>query len=366
MRNDLRSPPPPPGRAWAAWLGRRLPLLLNAAVLAFVGYFIYRDYQEGAERARQEEARHATATADRARVFATGDFDKAFELCRSGWTNQLGFYFQPAALAWTRKGIDAYFLEGVDAATWRRVACDAEGVRRGPRVARPAFDALPAEASPGLDAAVEENWSHALHELAGSPLAGGDLAVELFSDPRTGAVIRRRWRGLEGGARPEVDPPGGADFPTLVGAPDFTYSPGAAPPPLPPLPRRHWLVEADAAFAVIEKALPAGAGISEITLEDGEIDVSVEASIPAFEGDPPAPYGDQEFDEYGVADRTWWYPRTEPGFGCPKGRPLAEVRAAFQSARGRLPAGATLDRAWYSCSPAYSDGKRGTWNLVAD
>ena len=48
------------------------------------------------------------------------------------------------------------------------------------------------------------------------------------------------------------------------------------------------------------------------------------------------PFGDRSFDEYGVADMDWWYPRDDPGFGCRTGQPLAVVRAAFDAALAGL------------------------------
>jgi hypothetical protein len=90
--------------------------------------------------------------------------------------------------------------------------------------------------------------------------------------------------------------------------------------------------------------------------------VQIEWPTPAFDGDPPAPYGDKSFDEYGVAGSDWWYPRTEPGFGCREGQDLSAVRAAYEQAAARL-AGHTPAFAWFSCSPAYSNGKRGAWHL---
>ena len=59
--------------------------------------------------------------------------------------------------------------------------------------------------------------------------------------------------------------------------------------------------------------------MSELRLEDDVIDVQIAWATPAFDGKPPAPYGDRAFDEYGVPDMGFWYPREIPGFGCPPG-----------------------------------------------
>ena len=98
-------------------------------------------------------------------------------------------------------------------------------------------------------------------------------------------------------------------------------------------------------------------------LDESELDVSIEWPTPAFDGDPPAPYGDKTFDDYGVAGMDYWYPREIPGFGCPTGASLDHVRTAYAQARAKV-SGQALIRAWYSCSPAYSDGRNGVWNLV--
>jgi hypothetical protein len=83
----------------------------------------------------------------------------------------------------------------------------------------------------------------------------------------------------------------------LVAAPGFPLAAGAAPPTLRPLPRYRWLAQADTAFTTVEEALPAGAGIVELALSEDEIEVSIEWPTPAFDGDPPARYGDKTFDE---------------------------------------------------------------------
>jgi hypothetical protein len=129
------------------------------------------------------------------------------------------------------------------------------------------------------------------------------------------------------------------------------------------VPRFHWTAQSDAAFAVIARGLPPGAGVSEITLDPDKIEVQVAHPTPAFDGRPPAPFGDMEWDEYGVADRDWWYPREIAGFGCERGRPLAALHADFAAAWSRM-GSPPLARAWYSCSPAYSNGHDGTWHLL--
>ena len=212
-----------------------------------------------------------------------------------------------------------------------------------------------------MDAAAEDFWQLALHALSRAPLGPGELASSCFRirEPASdlAALARRRGRrqALPRTGRRTALP--GADRRSGV-----RLRTGRGPSSSPVLPRHRWANQADAAFALIEKALPPGAGISEITLSDDQIELRIESPTPAFDGKPPAPYGDQEFDEYGVADRDWWYPRTDPSFGCEKGLPLAEVRAEYAAARARLGT-SSLSQAWYSCSPAYSDGHHGAWHL---
>jgi hypothetical protein len=146
--------------------------------------------------------------------------------------------------------------------------------------------------------------------------------------------------------------------------PGFRPAPGFATRALRPLPRHRWIAEEDAAFALLEREMPKGADIAELTLEEDQVDVTIDWPTPAFDGALPAPYGDKAFDEYGVADMGWWYPRTTPGFGCARGQALARVRAAFAEAKARMPE-QPLSRAWYSCSPAYSDGRQAAWHLQA-
>ncbi len=348
---------------WRA--GRLVLLALLVVVLAGFAVLIVQDHRDVARRAREEEALQSALRAERQQVFARGWFDPVLELCRAGWRDALSFHHEPSALAWTRRSLDGYFLDGNDVRSWRQLRCDADGVRRGPRVAHPLLTPL-AEATPEAGsesaAADEEAWQLALRQLSTAPRGAQEHGVEVARHPLTGAVLVRRWRGVEGGAVAALEPAGASPFPLLIAEPEFPMAPGAAPPPLRPLARYDWLAQPDAAFDLVERSLPAGARIVELTLSADEIDLSVESPTPAFDGDPPAPYGDMELDEYGIADSSWWYPRTDPGFGCRTGAPLAAVRAAYARARRRTPG--TIYRAWYSCSPAYSNGSRGAWHLV--
>ncbi len=362
------------GRGAARSLLRALgALALPAVAVAAVGFLIYREHADAMREWQAQEAARRAREATRESLLARDELGPVLALCRDDWRQELSLYHEPAALAWTRQGLDAYFLEGTDRSSLRQVRCDARGVSRGPRVAvllRPEAPAEapppPAEAPPGSSHEVsdENGVPHVdLAALASYTLAPGDLAVEFVAHPLSGALFTRRWHAAEGGAVARSEPADAPPFPLLVSSPAFQPA-GSAPPRLQPLPRHHWVAEADAAFALIERALPKGARIAEITLSDDKVEVSIDAPTPAFDGKPPVPYGDKTFDEYGSAEMEWWYPREIPGFGCPRGQPLAEVRAAFSSARSRL-GDQPLASAWYSCSPAYTNGRNGTWHLVA-
>ena len=346
-------------RRLVRWVKASLPGLAVMGLLGgTVAVLVHRDRVEGERWLEAEQAR----TAAREAVFARGQLGEMLELCREGWTGELNFNYEPVALAWTRQGVDAYFVQGVDPGSLRQVRCNARGVSRGPRVAHPLDELLPAEAPAEAEAKVEGEWPRAYAAAASRSLGESDLALELVQHPVTGLVLARQWRSGEGGARATLDPPDAPPFAFLPTSPGFVPVSGSAPRALRALRRHRWLTEEEAAFALLERELPKGAKVAELTLVDDTVDVTVDWPTPAFDGDPPAPYGDKTFDEYGVADMGWWYPRTSPGFGCAQGEPLARVRAAFREARAR--AGEQgLSRAWYSCSPAYSDGHRPVWHL---
>lgn len=270
------------------------------------------------------------------------------------------FNYEPVGLAWTRQGIDAYFLQGIDTSSLRQVRCTASGVTRGPRVTRPLLGRLPAEARPDREETSQGEWGRAVERMSARSFEAKDVAFELLLHPATGVVLSRHWRALAEGAEVTVEPPDAPAF-SLLAAVAVQPASGKPVPSLQPLPQRLWTVDSDGAFALLEKELPKGARISELDIQDHEIDVQIEWPTPAFGGNPPAPLGDKSFDEYGVADVSFWYPRTERGFGCAAGRPLAAVRAAFDEAKGQA---GRLAWAWYSCSSAYSHGREGKWHIV--
>ncbi len=341
------------------WWGH-LPALVLFAVIAG---FVYDSIRRDSEQARQQHEADRVEHARRGAVFARGHLGEMLALCGEGGTGPVSFPQAPAALAFTRQGIDAYFVQGTDASSLRHVRCDAAGVSSGPRVAHPLQEQLPAEAPTEPDEQARSDWWAAIARAGERKLGPGDVAFELMRHPATGAALSRHWQGGPEGATATLDPPDAAPFAFLPSGSAFPVV-GKAPAALRPLPRKRWISQPAEAFALLHRELPKGARISELTLEEDAIDVQIDWKTPAFEGKPPAPYGDKSFDEYGTPSLDWWYPREIPGFGCPTGAPLTDVIQAFgvaTAARSQPPT-----RAWYSCSTAYSNGRDGVWHLVPD
>jgi len=350
-----------PGRP-RRWLreqvpGLVFPLVVAAAVAGGMATIAHRDRIETDSRLAAEAAR----VASRQEFFARGHLDETLSLCRDGWREELHFHQEPVALAWTPTSVDGYFLEGTDGSSLRQVRCDAQGIARGPRVAHPLHELLPAESPPESGDDDHADWRRALGEMPRT-FVEGEVAFEIVRHPITGQVFSRRWRIEDSGAAASVQPVEAPTFALLVSAPAFRPATGQTAPSLEPLARRYWLSQPDAAFDLLARELPSGAGVSEITLEQDRIEVQVAHPTNAFDGKPPAPFGDMGWDEYGVADQSRWYPYEIPGFGCAKGQPLAAVRSAFAVAQARS-GSSLLASAWYSCSPAYSNGREGAWHL---
>jgi hypothetical protein len=331
--------------------------------LAAIGGFVYDMVRRDNEQARQQHEADLAVEASREAVFARGDLSEMLELCSKGWQDGMSLYYTPVAIAWTRTAVDAYFLSGTDVASVRQIKCDAKGVEPGPRVELPIGEKMPAEAAEGRDGdEAQGEWQAAINRTATGTFAAGEVAVELLRHPYTGQAVSRRWRGGPEGASATLDPPDAAPFAFLPASTTFPFV-GKAPPALRPLERKRWITQSAEAFALLAREMPKGALISELTLEEDEIEVQIAAQTPAFDGRPPVPYGDKSFDEYGIADAGYWYPREIPGFGCARGTTLANVMAAFAVAkqgRGSNP----ITTAWYSCSTAYSNGLTGTWHFM--
>jgi len=345
-------------RIWS----QALSLLVAALMAGAFAFMIYSDRKAGEEAQRAEAATRAARSATWNALSQRGDLEAALARCRDAWAGDLSFHHAPLAIAFSRDELDAYFVEGNDRSSLRQVRCEAQGVSRGPRVAHPLHALLPAEASTTPAGATGDEWVGEMRRLAARTLDAGDLAIELAVHPATGGVVVRRWRSGPRGPEAVLEPAETPPFALLIASTRFRPGEGMAPPPLQALARNHWLLQTEQAFALLGRELPKGARVSELRIEDEKIELQIDWPTAAFDGDPPAPYGDKSFDEYGVADMDWWYPRTEPGFGCRTGQDLAAVRAAFDEAMARL-GGQALGWAWYSCSTAYGNGRTGAWHL---
>ena len=218
----------------------------------------------------------------RANVFAAGDLAEMLSLCREGWEAQAQLHHEPVAIAWTRRGIDAYFFDGADSSSLRQIRCDAEGISRGPRVDHPLAAHLPAEAAAGRDDRVQGEWTAAIAHFSSRYFEPDDLAFELVLHPATGLPFSRRWRSGPESAISVVEPP---DAPSFAFLPSTRF-PGSAAPSLRALPRKRWLGDPASAFVLLAQELPKDAGISELTLEDDTIEVQIAWPTPAFDGSP--------------------------------------------------------------------------------
>jgi hypothetical protein len=339
------------------WLLKQVTgLVLVGAVAGFI-YYIWRTDQA---RLEQQAAAQKAEESARASLFARGQLGEMVDLCQKGWVN-IGFSYQePVALAWTRRGVTAYFYQGGDGNSLRIVRCDASGVSRGPRVSHPLHEQLPAEAPPRDEQEASGSaWLHAVSEASSRSLDASEAAFELLLHPVTGRVLSRSWRAGAEGASATVEPADAPAFALLVEAAQLQPV-GARLPALQALKRRDWTVETEPAFAFLAKALPKGARISELRFEPDEIEVRIQHPTARGENEPNAPYGDKSFDEYGIADSDWWYPRDEASFGCAAGVPLETVHLQFLNAHR----GERLAWAWFSCSTAFSNGHDGVWHLV--
>lgn len=323
----------------------------------------YLDKERAYQYFQEDQARRRAAAEAH---FSGLQVDAALQHCREAWGDRLGLRHYPEALAWTRQGVDSYFLDGVDRSSLRQVRCVGEGVTLGGRIRHPLQAELAAEA-PGEDQQPDDDaWRVAMTRLRNLENPGELLALELLRQPDDGTLLWREWRGLEGGARSSVRLIDGEaqvhssvrSFPLLFDTP-LPLAAGEQVARVERLRPNDWGRRPLAALDLLAAQLAADTGISEIHIEAGRLKLTVHAPTPAFDGNPPAPYGDLDFDEYGIASRNWWYPRETPGFGCPRGRPLAALRAELEAQLGQ----SRLASAWYSCSPAYSDGQRGVWHL---
>ncbi len=349
------------------WLTRLAFALIGFAFVATVlwpiGMHLLADRQAG-ERIADELRKREGA---RLRALLNASAATWWAHCQSEWHKRFDLPEQPQAIAWRRgQGVHGYYFEGADRRSLRQYRCTPYGVAKGPRVHHPLLRALPverAEEAPPADYLAWISALDALPNVSGSePMT--EVAIELLRHPIDDRALRRSWSigGVErgpSGAGPRVYSEDEA-FALLLDELPLPVVAELHPPRLEFLPTKRWTeVPMEAIDVVTAAALP-GSRIVELKIESDRIKAQIGGQIPAFDGDPPAPFGAMEFDEHGIASREWWYPYRESGFGCDEGLSPAELKQSLKALTGV--SGASM--LWYSCSPAYSDTITGQWHAV--
>jgi hypothetical protein len=279
--------------------------------------------------------------------------------CRSWWMDGYSLGWRAEWAAWTPGRFEALVPAALNPGHLQHLVCtEAAGtLRLRYRHPKPALQAE--QGADGAGGAPPD----ALVELAGRlsrlPAEGGPRSIEVQTwvdqaDPLVREV------GNDGVVR--IEPAGVAPM-----LPWLLISGGAAAEaPLAVVPRHAWDRDVIPAFRKLAEVLPPGALIVELSLDEQGIELEVEGPLPAFGLE--AERGEIELDAWGDPE-TWLYPREAGGFGCPRGVPLAELESAFLRAAARIGIGEIesgqqrFRTAWYSCSPAYSDGQTGVWHL---
>jgi hypothetical protein len=286
--------------------------------------------------------------------------------CETAWHKRFELPEQPQAIAWRRgQGVHGYYFEGADRRSLRQYRCTPYGVAKGPRAHHPLRQALPAERAEEAPPVDYHGWMSALDALPDVSGSEGvtEVAIELLRHPIDGRALRRSWSigGVERGptAGPRVHSEDEV-FALLLDELPLPVAAELRPPPLEYLQARRWTEVPLEAIEVVAAAAPPGSKIVELKIEPDRIHAQIGGQIPAFDGDPPAPFGALDFDEYGIATRDWWYPYRESGFGCDDGLAPEELRRSLIESGGT--AGAHM--LWYSCSPAYSDTVTGQWHAA--
>lgn len=313
----------------------------------------------------QQQAQQAALLQPFKTAFAAGDRMTVLELCKSEFDASFSYPHPAQALAWTEDRVDAYVYVSLAQHGLRRLTCSAEGISQG-RIDHPLAALIPVEEGPADDTDSDSPWSRLEGLVA---LAPPDLrSIEIVVRPDSSALLQRRVSRAESGWQIDIEPADAPAFPLLSTSPTLlaTQAEGStdAAPSLPPAakeyPQRRWSSSTSEAFEFLDHALPedAKASIVGLRFDDDEIEVGVAAPVSGLD----AAYGDIDFDAWGAATN-WLYPRDEPpGFGCPGGLPLAQLRSTFLARCAELPGcnpRTHFSIADYSCSQ--SSG--GRWNL---
>lgn len=277
--------------------------------------------------------------------------------CHSLWL--LNHWDQaPLALAWQPGRLDWYVLDGTDSATMRHFSCTGAGVERGARHVRVLRERDPTPTGEPRNVLRDLNlFAH----YAQAPAIASTVALEAAQDPQDPqgpTPIERRW-SADGSS--VAAGPAPADFAQLFSQRPAT--PASSPfPALKRLTPNDWLKQPEAVFALLGDHVPPDARVARLHIASDRIDLTIRASVPNLDGKPPARFGDATFDEYGVRDADWWYPRDDPSHACLVGHTLAEVRALYLQHRN---AGQPdLLAARYACTGQTSAPTLGNWTLT--
>jgi hypothetical protein len=282
--------------------------------------------------------------------------------CRRFWTEGYSLGWRAEWAAWSQGRFEALVPAGLNPAHLQHLVCADSGGTLGARYRHPR-PGLRAEQGADVGG---ESPPDALVELAGRlsrlPAEGGPRSIEVQTwagqaDPLVREIAQ------DGEVR--IEPAGLAPVLPWLAAPG---GPTSAEAPLVVVPRYAWNRDIAAGFRKLGEVLPIGADtrIVELSLLEDRIEVLIEGPLPALGLDGER--GEIELDAWGDPV-TWLYPRAAIGFGCPRGVRLVDLEAGFRrtaASQGISDFESGQQRyhtAWYSCSPAYSDGQTGVWHL---
>lgn len=328
---------------------RRPELAVPAFVLLLVAAIGWLWFDRQQERAAVEAHEEAQAEA-----FARLPLAQAVAHCRALW-RQNHYDQAPLALAWQPGQLDWYVLKGIDTRSMQHFHCDGVRVERGARVPRVLLDRVPASDAAGSSADELNLFDH--YASAAAALLPSLQALEAAVDPQQPAArtpLERQWVG----GVPQFSHSTVAALPRLFAEPPPQLPPAPGPQPLPV---HDWLKDPQAAFSLLGDHVPSDAQVARLDIGSDRLTVVILGSFPQDGGRGPAPFGEATFDEYGVRDTGWWYPRDHPSSGCALGRPLAEVRAAYlQHPQRDNP---ELLYATYGCGARQGIEPGGEWTL---
>jgi hypothetical protein len=305
-----------------------------------VGLHFWYSTQEDAMHAEAQQQQEASKKAQAQRDFQTMSLAQAIAQCRTVWPGMENTI--PLALAWHSLALEWYTLSGVDTQSMRHFSCDGAQVSVGRRYRRVLRERVPASTGEPRNILRDINLFDRYTALSNPGVIRVETAVDPL-DPVNGGVFERLWMSSGAVHQQRADT---AVLPAL-----FAARPAGVPagdvPALEPLPNaNNWLLKPAEALAVVRKHMPPETRISEIDIRAGTIKVTIIGPVKNFENKPPAPFGDATFDEYGIRDASWWYPR-ESG-SCTTGRPLEQLAGLLAQAPNlNNPA---VWNVWFGCS----------------